>query len=40
MVWLAVLAGCQSPKPPAMRGHVELIAPKQFRFQEQATYQI
>ena len=22
-----------------MRGHVELIAPKQFRFQEQATYQ-
>ena len=39
MLSLAVLAGCQSPKPPTMRGHVELIAPKQFRFQEQATYQ-
>ena len=39
LILLAVLAGCQSPKPPSMRGHVELIAPKQVRFQEQATYQ-
>ena len=39
MFSLVVLAGCHSPKPPSMRGHVELIAPKAFSFQEQATYQ-